>query len=246
MKVSIITVSYNNCETIEETIRSVLSQDYLNLEYIIVDGVSTDRSPEVIKGFGDKIAKIISEKDKGMYDAINKGIRAASGDIIGLLHADDLFENNKVVSLIVTAFTENHYDAIYGDLVYVERQNTNNILRSWKSGKYHHGMFSKGWMPPHPTFYAKRELFSRYGFYNTAFRFASDYELMLRFIHKNTIRLGYIPQVLVRMRTGGKSNIRIGNRIAANKEDYNAWVVNGLNPGLIRIIKPLSKIWQFF
>lgn len=246
MKVSIITVSYNSAETIEETIQSVISQDYPSIEYIIIDGKSTDQTLDIVRKYEDKIATLVSEKDKGIYDALNKGISMATGDIVGLLHADDLYANYQVISDIVAQFKQSHADAVYADLNYVDRIDTNRIIRKWKSGEYKEGMFKKGWMPPHPTFFVKRECYTKYGIFNLKLRSSADYELMLRLIHVNKIRLSYLPKMIVNMRAGGQSNVSLMNRLKGNKEDRMAWELNNIKPGLFTLIrKPLSKLLQY-
>ena len=247
MKVSIITVCYNSSETIESTIRSVISQNYSGIEYIIVDGGSTDDTLQIVERHKSKIAKVISEKDDGIYDAINKGIAQASGDIIAILHADDFYPAENIISLITEAFTQKNVDAVYGDLQYVDRSDTSIIKRNWNSGEYKKQNFLKGWMPPHPSFFAKKECYKKFGVFNTTLKSAADYELMLRFLYKHNCSVAYIPQVLVKMRVGGKSNVSIMNRIKANREDKRAWELNGLTPELLTFIKkPLSKLGQFF
>ena len=162
MKVSIITVCYNSSETIESTIRSVISQNYPSIEYIIVDGGSTDDTLQIVERHKSKIAKVISEKDDGIYDAINKGIAQASGDIIAILHADDFYPEENIISLITEAFTQKNVDAVYGDLQYVDRSDTSIIKRNWNSGEYKKQNFLKGWMPPHPSFFAKKECYKKF------------------------------------------------------------------------------------
>jgi glycosyltransferase involved in cell wall biosynthesis len=246
MKVSIITVSYNSAETIEETIQSVLSQDYTEIEYIIVDGKSTDHTTEIVSKYHDKISKFISEKDKGIYDALNKGIALATGDIVGLLHADDLYSNTTVISDVVKQITSSNAAAIYADLNYVDRYNTTKVIRKWRSGNYKDGMFLKGWMPPHPTFFVKKTCYDTYGMFNLKLRSSADYELMLRFIHVNKIKISYLPKMIVNMRAGGQSNVSLLNRLKGNKEDHLAWELNGLKPGIFTLIrKPLSKLLQY-
>ncbi|MBF9253828.1 glycosyltransferase [Pontibacter sp. 172403-2] len=246
MKISIITIVYNNRETIADAIESVLSQTYPDIEYIVVDGLSTDGTVEVVKKYGDRITKFISEKDQGLYDAINKGIQLATGDIIGLLHSDDIFYNENAVACVAAAFEAYQTDSVYGNLLYVEKEDTGKVVRKWVSGSYKRENFMYGWMPPHPTFYVKKSCYDRYGLYNTHFRSAADYELMLRFLYKHGVSTAYIPETLVKMRVGGKSNVTLRNRIRANREDYAAWQVNGLKPGFYtRYLKPLRKLVQF-
>ncbi|CAN5398162.1 glycosyltransferase family 2 protein [soil metagenome] len=246
MKVSIITVVYNNNKTIKEAISSVQKQSFKNVEHIIVDGGSTDGTIDAIKASIDKKTVFISEKDNGLYDALNKGIKLATGDIIGILHSDDLFNSTEVISNIVDVFYKNKVDSVYADLVYVNRQNCDKIVRNWKSGDFSKSKFLLGWMPPHPTFFVKKEIFSKYGAYDTNFRSAADYELMLRLLYKNNISTYYIQKTLVRMRQGGESNKSIRNRLKANHEDYKAWQKNNLSPSTyFRVLKPLIKIPQF-
>lgn len=247
MKISIITVCYNSSETIENTIQSVITQDYSEIEYIIIDGLSSDNTLQIIEKYKGKIVKIISEKDKGIYDAINKGIALATGDIVAILHADDFYTNENVISSVVEAFVKYSVDSVYGNLQYVDRADTNTIKRNWISGTYHKQNFLKGWMPPHPSFFVKKKCYDNFGNYNTSLTSAADYELMLRFLYKYNCSVAYIPQVLVKMRVGGKSNVSLLNRIKANREDKKAWVMNGLSPSMFTFIrKPLSKLGQFF
>jgi len=246
MKVSIITITYNSAETVEDTIQSVLSQSYPNIEYIIVDGASKDDTLSIVNRYSDKIATIISEPDKGIYDAMNKGVRAATGDIVGILNSDDFYADNEVISNIVETIQRVHSDACYADLVYVDRVETDRVIRSWKSGTYRYGDFLRGWMPPHPTFFVKRSIYEKHGLYSLQLRSAADYELMLRLIHKHGISLAYLPRVITKMRAGGQSNVTLKNRWRANKEDRLAWKMNGLQPGFLTLIrKPLSKLLQY-
>ncbi|MFD2244902.1 glycosyltransferase family 2 protein [Pontibacter ruber] len=246
MKVSIITIVYNNRETIADAIESVLGQTYPDIEYIVVDGLSTDGTVDVIRSYGDCITKFVSEKDKGLYDAINKGIGMATGDVIGLLHSDDIFNSSEALAAVAKAFQKHNTDSVYADLVYVDREQPQKVIRNWKSGNYDRQSFLYGWMPPHPTFYVKREIYQKLGLYNTLFKSAADYELMLRYLYKHGVSTHYIPEILVRMRVGGKSNVTLINRIRANNEDYNAWIMNGLKPKFYtRYLKPLRKITQF-
>ncbi len=247
MKVSIITISFNAEETISDTIKSVINQDYENIEYIIVDGASKDKTISIIKSFGFSVSKFISEPDKGIYDAMNKGLALATGDVIGILNADDIYADTKVISNVVNRFLEDKVEGLYADLVYVKRDDTNKITRYWRSGNYSKGKFLKGWMPPHPTFFVKREIYEKYGNFNLDLRSAADYEIMLRFIHKHEIKITYLPCIITKMRVGGQSNVSLKNRIKANKEDREAWKINGLKPGFFTLIrKPLSKVGQFF
>jgi glycosyltransferase len=247
MKISVITASFNNADTIADTIRSVIAQDYADVEYIIIDGGSADATMKIADEFKSKISKVISEKDEGIYFALNKGIELAAGDVIAFLHADDIFANTQVLSKVMRLFKEQQVKSVYGDLHYVDRGDTSKIIRNWRSGEYAHGMFRKGWMPPHPSFFLKKEVYAEFGTFNTSFRSAADYELMLRMLHKHKISTAYLPEVIVKMRVGGVSNASVKNRVKANREDKRAWEVNGLKPGMLTFIrKPLSKIKQYF
>ena len=246
MKVSIITVVYNNKDTIKDAIESVLNQTYKNIEYIIVDGGSTDGTVNIIKNYEDKIDKFISEKDNGIYDAMNKGIKLASGDIVGILNSDDFYASNNIIEKVVNEFIEKKVDSVYGDLVYVDAKNTDKIVRYWRSKPFKEGLFKKGWHPPHPTFFVRKEIYNKCGLFNLNFKIAADYELMLRFLEKCKISSSYIPQVLVKMRIGGESNKNIKNIIKANIECLKAWEVNDLTVNyFLFFIKPISKILQF-
>ncbi len=247
MKVSIITITFNSEATLKDSIESVVNQSYNDIEYIIVDGKSTDNTLSIIESYKDKISKVISEKDKGLYDALNKGIALATGDLIGIIHSDDFYINNFVIEKIVKSIEENNSDAVYADLYYVDKVYTNKIFRKWKSGNYTYGRFINGWMPPHPTFFAKRSCYEKFGSFNLSFVSAADYELMLRFIHKHKIKLAYLPEFIIKMRVGGKSNVSLKNRIRANNEDRKAWIINGLKPKFYTLYaKPLRKIIQLF
>lgn len=247
MKVSIITITHNSASTLRDTIESVLSQGYKDIEYIIIDGLSTDNTMEIVNDYKNKIAHVVSEKDHGLYDALNKGIKLATGDVVGIIHSDDFYTNPQVIENVVSVFATTNADAVYADLYYVDKDDTDKIFRKWKSGVYKHGMFLNGWMPPHPTFFVKRSVYEHYGNFNLQLKSAADYELMLRLIHKHKISLGYLPEFIIKMRVGGKSNQSLRNRIKANQEDRNAWKINGMKPKLHTLyLKPLRKIIQLF
>lgn len=204
--VSIITVCYNSAKTIEDTLRSVAEQEYPLIEYIVVDGGSTDGTLDIIAKYRDKIALLISEPDNGIYDAMNKGISHSTGDIVGLLNADDVYVNTRVISTIIDAFEANNIDSCYGDLIYFPPDNPNKIHRYWQSCDFVPGAFAKGWTPAHPTFFVKRNIYSLYGMFDLSYYMGNDVELMMRFLEKYRIKSYYIPQILVKMRLGGMSN----------------------------------------
>lgn len=246
MKITIITVTYNSASTIEDTVKSVVGQDYPEVEYIIIDGKSTDTTLKIVEQYEEQVSKVISEKDEGMYHALNKGIDMATGDLIGILNSDDIYTSSEVLSKVVNKMNKEGSDVLYADLEYVHPENLKKVIRHWHSGEYEQGKFKKGWMPPHPTFFVKKEIYERYGKFNTEFKSAADYELMLRLLHKYKVKPAYLPEVIVKMRTGGKSNVTLINRLKANMEDRRAWKVNGLKPGPFTLLfKPLSKLGQF-
>ncbi len=243
MKISLITVCFNSEKTIERTICSVLSQTFSDIEYIIVDGKSTDNTLQIISKYANKIAKVISEPDAGIYDAINKGIRNANGQIIGLLHADDVFAYKDALYDIHQMFELHNPEALYADLQYV---NGEKIYRHWISGSFSATKFQFGWMPPHPTFYCTKKYYLDHQLYNTKFKIAADYELMLRYLYIQKCKVIYLPKVTVKMQIGGKSNVTLLNRIKANHEDKNAWIENNIQPYFFTFwMKPIRKLMQF-
>lgn len=246
MKVSIITVTYNSAKTIVDTLKSLECQTYHDIEYIIVDGASEDNTLDIIKSTCSRVACIISEPDDGIYDALNKGIQAATGDVIGFLHSDDLFAYPDAVKDIVDTFVKNNTDAIYADLHYVSKHDINSIIRFWRSGEYHHNKLKNGWMPPHPTFYMKRICYQQFGVFDLTFKIAADYDSILRYLWKNEISLSYLPKVTVKMRVGGASNRDLKNIILKTKEDIRALKNNQVPWMKALIMKNISKIPQFF
>lgn len=246
MKVSIITVCFNSNKTIKDTIESVMSQDYKDIEYIVVDGGSTDGTLEILTKYQTRISKYISESDEGVYDAMNKGIKLATGDIVGFLNAGDFYAVETAVSQIATSLQENDCEIVYADLEYVAENNPGKTVRKWKSQPYQSGLFKKGWHPPHPTFFAKKTVFDKYGGFDLSYNIGADYELMLRFLQRYNIKTEYIPRVLVKMRSGGISNKNLYQIIKANIECYRAWRKNGLKvTPLIMLKKPVSKLVQY-
>jgi glycosyltransferase len=245
MIVSIITVCYNSEKTIENTIQSVLSQKYSSIEYIIVDGKSTDQTLSIIEKYKSRIDLIISEKDGGIYDAINKGIKNASGDIIGLVHADDVLKNNRVITNIMDCFVHD-VDIVYGDIEYISQQDTSKVIRKWKSKDFNKGSFKWGWMPPHTGLFIRKKFHEIYGYYSLSLGTSADYELMLRMFEIHNLKPFYLPIVITCMRAGGVSNSSFKNRWLANRNDKKAWEINELKPlWFTFILKPLRKIPQF-
>ena len=246
MKISIITVCFNSQQTIRATIKSVLSQSYKQVEYIIIDGASTDNTIKIIKEFSNSIDVFVSESDAGIYDAINKGISKSSGDVVGLLHADDVFDNRYVIENVMSFFDEN-VDMIYGDINYVDRNDIYRVIRRWKSDSYNKGKFKWGWMPPHTGFFIKKSCYLKYGLYSLSLGSSADYELMLRMFELYNLKSKYIPLNITNMRVGGVSNSSFKNRWQANRNDKKSWKINGLKPfWFTLLIKPFIKIKQFF
>ena len=246
MKVSIITVCFNSANTIEQAIQSILCQTYSDIEHIVVDGGSMDGTLEVIGRYKNSISKLVSERDSGIYDAMNKGLNLATGDIVGFLNADDFYADKGTIEQIATAVQDNNTDCCYGDLEYVDRNDHRKIVRRWKSRPYQDGLFEKGWHPPHPTFFVKRSVIEQYGCFNLNYNIAADYELMLRLLRKIGVKSCYIPVVLVKMRIGGESNKNLIKILKANVQCYLAWRENGLRISPFSILrKPLSKLAQY-
>jgi glycosyltransferase len=246
MKVTLITPTFNSATTLRDTLDSIQAQDYPSIEHIIVDGGSKDDTMTIAATY-PHISRIISEPDNGLYDAMNKGLRAATGNIVGILNSDDFYANNRIISSVVDRLSKTGCDALYGDLLYVEARDTGKVIRYWKSRPFKPALFYRGWMPPHPTFFVRRTIYEQFGGFNLDFRFSADYELMLRFLFKHRVSVCYLPETMVLMRTGGMSNASLSNRVSANREDQKAWKVNGLRPRFYtRYLKPISKLRQFW
>jgi glycosyltransferase len=245
LKISVITAVYNRQQTVEQAINSVLSQSYTSVESIVIDGASTDATLAILERYRTRLGVLISEPDQGIYDALNKGIKHATGDVVGFLHADDVFENNEVLTKVATAFEDPTIDAVYGDLVYVRHDNIGQVIRYWKSGHYDDVALSRGWMPPHPTFYVRRSVYERLGGFDTRYRIAADYDTVLRFLAVGKIRTNYIPEVMVRMRVGGISNRSIKSIFRKSMEDLNVIRRNKVGGIFTLLCKNLSKVSQF-
>jgi glycosyltransferase involved in cell wall biosynthesis len=246
MKVSIITAVLNGEKTIHDCVRSIAAQTYGDIEHIVVDGGSTDRTLSIIDKMGSNETVVISEPDDGLYDAMNKGIKLSTGDVIGILNCDDMYNDENVVGSVVNCLSEKGVDTCYGDLVYVDCKDASSRVRYWKSGTFNKERFRIGWMPPHPTFFVRRDVYGKYGTFDLNFPLAADYELMLRFLYKYNVSASYIPKCLVKMRTGGRCHPGLINTSNNIIENYRAWKVNGLKSNLFTfLMKPLHKIFQY-
>jgi glycosyltransferase len=246
VKISVITAVYNRSDTIEDALSSVASQDHDAIEHVVVDGASTDGTAEILEHHRGQIAVLVSEKDHGIYDALNKGIGVATGEVVGFLHADDLFGHARVLSRIATVFADPAVEAVYGDLVYVAKGDTGRVIRRWRAGAFSPGKLAWGWMPPHPTFYVRRRVYERLGCFDTRYRIAADYDCMLRFLGRGGIIPAYIPEVLVKMRLGGTSNRSIAGIFRKSREDYRILRRNNVGALGALLWKNAGKLGQFF
>jgi glycosyltransferase involved in cell wall biosynthesis len=245
LKISIITVCYNAGSTLEDTIKSVINQDYENIEYILVDGKSSDNTSDILSKYEQNFDILISEKDNGIYDAINKGIRISTGEIIGILNADDVFYNSQIISLIAKAFKSNpNINCTIGDIVF--QNESNHIVRKYSSKNWSTAKFEWGYMPPHPSFYCKRKIYFKYGLYNTNFKIAADYELLIRFLEVNKTSFIYLPMIFVKMKVGGVSTRGISSFLTINREVLLACRLNGLNTNHLKLLyKYFNKIFEY-
>jgi glycosyltransferase involved in cell wall biosynthesis len=247
MKLSLITVVYNGDRYLKDCIESVISQTYSNIEYIVIDGGSTDKSPAIIEEYKQHIHYFISEKDKGMYDALNKGIAVATGEVVGILNADDMLASPSVIAEIVAAFELPNADAVYGNLNYVHAEKPHQIIRRWIAKPYTKQSLKLGWMPAHPTFYVKKEIYTNYGGYKLNYGTAADYELMIRFLYQYHINAVCLNRLIVNMRIGGMSNSSVIQRYNAFINDYRAIKHNGIPFAFMAVLfKKLRKLTQFF
>jgi glycosyltransferase involved in cell wall biosynthesis len=245
LHISVITAVLDRVSTLGSALRSIHSQTWPNVEHIVIDGGSTDGSLEILNAYRPRIAKLVSEPDRGLYDALNKGIRAATGDVIGFLHADDEFATPEALARIAQAFEDPAVEAAYGDLVYVRKGDVSRIVRYWRAGQYRRTQLTQGWMPPHPTFYVRRSVYARFGVFDTRYRIAADYENMLRILWQGGVKAAYIPEVLVRMRIGGVSNMSFFNVLHKSREDYAALRQNGIGGLHALLLKNVTKLPQF-
>ncbi len=247
MKISIITVVFNNVRTIEDTIRAVEMQNYSDVEHIVIDGASTDGTLDVLQRHQDKITKLVSEPDRGIFDAMNKGLRLATGEVVGFLNADDIYADTAIFHTVADVFADETIEACYADLVYVDPVDINKQVRYWKSKPFRPGMFSTGWVPAHPTFFARRTTYARDGGFDESLGLAADYELMLRLLERHRIKAVYVPKVFVKMRLGGASNRSLRNIVQQNIDIYRSCKKNqiSISPWVF-IAKPLAKLSQYF
>jgi glycosyltransferase len=246
MKVSVITAVYNRVSTVGHAMSSIQAQSYPRVEHIVQDGCSTDGTLDVLKQLAIPSTLVCSEPDKGIYDAINRGIARASGDVIGLMHSDDFYADDRVLERISAAFVDPEVDGVYGDLQYVAGERPHRVVRHWRSGEYSRSKLGQGWMPPHPTLYLRRKVLDQWGLYDTNYQIAADYDAMLRYFVRGQIKLAYIPEVLVKMRVGGESNRSIGRILLKSREDLRAIRQNGVGGVGTLACKNLSKLPQFF
>ena len=246
MKISIITVAFNSGLTIKDTFDSIRSQDYDNIEYIVIDGNSSDETVDLIKSNEDIIHKWISENDKGIYDAMNKGISLATGDIVGILNSDDVYFEPQSISLVMNEFLNKENDIVYGNINYVSKD-LSNIIRKWRSSKYKLGRFKYGWHPPHPSFFVKKNLYTKYGTYDLDLSVAADFDVMLRFLEKHKAKSKFIDRVITKMRIGGESNRSIKNILMGRKNIKDSFIKNNIKPyPLYTFFRFLPKFFEFF
>ena len=244
-QISLITATYNAGLTLPNCLQSVAQQTIVP-EHLIIDGGSTDATMDIAQTHCAHQLQVFSKPDNGIYDAMNKGIRKSTGEIVGILNADDFYASSHVLEKVVNVFKNESIDACYGDLCYVDYHDPDKIVRYWQSKDYNYQKFYNGWMPPHPTFFVRRSAYDRFGLFNLDLGSAADYELMLRFLVRQRLKTAYIPEVLVKMRIGGISNSTVTNRLHANKMDRMAWSVNGLRPYPWTLtLKPLRKLNQW-
>lgn len=245
MVISLITVSYNSENTIGDTIRSVLGQTYREVEYIVVDGNSKDETVNIIKSFDGRIARWLSEPDKGIYDAMNKGLKMATGEVVGMLNSDDFYFSTDVLSKVAAAFEDPTVDAVFGDLIFVDPKDLKRTVRTYSSRGWHPRKFARGFMPAHPTFFVRRKFYEQFGLFKTDYRIASDYEMLIRLLYVNKLRYRYLPETMVVMRKGGVSSNGIRSNIILNNEIKRACSENGIRTNLPLIyMKYFTKVFE--
>ncbi len=247
MKISVITVTYNSAATITDTLKSVEEQTFQNVEHIVVDGGSSDATLKLVSAHGSRVSKLLSEPDQGIYDAMNKGIRLATGDVIGFINSDDFYASSQSLQAVADVFADAKVQACWGDLCYVKQYNTDQIIRYWQSSSFSPGLFARGWCPPHPTLFVRRQVFERIGGFDINYRIAADMELMARLLEVHRIPGQYIPQVLVHMRMGGTTNRSLRNIVNQNREIWRALRAHRLAPSLLPFVtrKLIERARQF-
>lgn len=245
MKVSIITATYNSEKTLRDTLESVEVQTYKDIEYIIVDGASTDQTLNLVDSSSTRVSKKISERDKGIYDALNKGVQLASGDIVGFIHSDDILARPDIIESVVAEFVRTNSDIVYGDLVLVDRERTDKVRRYWSGGMYKKFKIALGWVPPHPSVYMKRSLYLDDGLFDISFKIAADYDQMLRVLKRENVKVSYLPQVIVKMRLGGEST-KLDNSVLSTKEIARVMRMHNINWCIAMLYRKVSKFTQLF
>lgn len=248
MRVSIITATYNSSDYIKSSLSTVTNQNYNIFEHLVIDGKSNDNTLSIVNKFSKNHhqLKIFSEKDKGIYDALNKGINLASGDIIGFVHSDDFLASNYIINDIVSFMKSESLDGVYGDLQYVNKINSKKIIRNWKGCDFRPSLLKQGWMPAHPTLFLKKEVYEKHGLFDLSYKISADYDFMLRIFKDTELKFGYLPKVITKMRVGGASNRSLKNIIEKSKEDYRTIKINNIGNFLTLIRKNTSKLKQFF
>ncbi|MEP1472102.1 MAG: glycosyltransferase family 2 protein [Halieaceae bacterium] len=246
MKITIVTAVLNRVETIAQSTNSVLSQSHTDVELLVQDGGSSDGTLDLLSDIGDSRLQLVSEPDYGIYDAINRGISRASGEVVGVMHSDDFFAHEKVLEHVAEIFKDESIDGVFGDLEYVSAKEPQNVIRRWRAGEYQVRKLWWGWMPPHPTLYLRREVFEKFGDYNEEYRIAADYEAILRWLLRANIKLAYLPEVMVKMRVGGESNRSIEHLIQKSREDYRSIRAHRVGGFITLFFKNVNKLMQFF
>jgi len=247
MKVTIITVCYNSAAHIEDAINSVLEQDYADIEHIVIDGNSNDGTQRILEKYNDKLAHWTSEPDHGIYDAMNKGIKKATGDVIGILNSDDFYFDNQVISKVAKAFSDHSTEAVFGDLIFVDPKDINRTVRTYSSKNWHPDKFARGYMPAHPTFFVKKEFYEKHGLFETDYEIAADYEMLIRLLYVYQLKYTYLPIKMVKMRKGGVSSNGIKSNIILNNEIIRACRKHGIKTNALKIYpKYFRKVFELF
>ena len=244
-RISVITATYNRVQSLEQAVRSVQAQTWPAVEHVLVDGASTDGSPELLRRLVRPGDVLLSEPDQGIYDALNKGLRLATGDVVGFMHSDDFFADPTILARVAAAFADPAVDAVYGDLDYVAKEAPDRIVRRWRSRAYDPSLLGRGWMPAHPTLYLRRRVIERWGGFDTRFRIAADYDAILRYFGQGKVHAVYLPVVMVKMRLGGESNRSLGRILTKMREELQALRRNGVGGAGALFLKNTSKLRQF-